>query len=51
MAKVIAAVVTDFGLGKLMVFYLVNKLLTFCGKREFVTVLKLPASGSRPDLV
>jgi hypothetical protein len=34
--KAIAAVVTAFGLGKLMVIYIINKCITFDGKREFL---------------
>jgi hypothetical protein len=51
MAKVIAAVITAFWLGKLMVVYLVNKFITLYGEREFVAVLKKPATGPHSDLV
>jgi hypothetical protein len=40
MAKVIAAVITAFGLGKLMVVYNVNKFITLYGERKFLMVLK-----------
>jgi hypothetical protein len=36
MAKAIAAVVTAFGLGKLIAIYLMNKCIIYDGKREFV---------------
>jgi hypothetical protein len=40
MAKVIAALMTVTGFGRLMVVYRVNKFITLFGRREFVTVLK-----------
>jgi len=40
MTKVIAAVITVFGLGKLMVVHRVKKFITLYGRREFVKVLK-----------
>jgi hypothetical protein len=50
MAKVIAAVITAFGLGKLMVVYLVNKFITLHGKGVCYGAKK-PATGPHSDLV